>query len=250
MKALVAAAFALFFGQHSYAQVLEKSVDFTVSAATISDGTVQYALEWMTPSEFRKTNLLIADVPQVNELHPTTNQIVASKVAFIAKKSFDSLSYQKMNKPDYISEMLNSVAISQKNAPDFWLVTNKVVAYKIPFKVSFDFKFREVKANALDANLMKYLKDESSAIKSDGRERILLLDMTNFSELMYQNYSVVYMKEINANETLIVSGIIAGLDLKKANRYFQYPPLSTSKGVVIKNLKTQILQMVKIIQKD
>lgn len=249
MKPAFALLFAcLFSAQFAHAQVLESSVDFTIAPGTITDGTLQYALEWITPSEFRKKEFILMDIPKVNALHPSSNHMVVSKLAFVAKKSFDSLSYQKMNNSTYISQMLNSVEISQKAAPDLWSVTNKVVAYSIPFRVTFDFNFKEVKRENLNSALVQYLTDEASGFKTDKRERILLLDMTNFTELMYRNYSVVYMKEISPTETFIVSGVVAGFDLNKANRYFQYPPFSTAKGTVISNVKTQILHMVKKIQ--
>jgi hypothetical protein len=144
--------------------------------------------------------------------------------------------------------MLNSVAISKKNI-EAWRVTNKVRAYGIPFKVSFDLKLKEISSTALGVQLVNYLKDESSGVKGTGRERFMVLDMTNFSQLMYRNYSVVYAKEIGPNETMIVSGIVAAFDIDKANSLFNYPPFSTTKSTMMNNLHGQVLHMAESIQR-
>lgn len=249
MNALAALMFSLMLIcsplAHSYVE--EKNVDFKLSPALLHDGEIQIAFGWITPSEFRKKDLAVMDLQKVNESHPDNNQMIISKLAFITKQPFDSLSYTKMNSAKYITDMLNSVGITQK-AADTWYVTNKVRAYNIPFKVSFDFKFREVSANALNADVLRYVRDENSVFAGPGRERYLILDMTNFTQLMYRNYSIVYMKEVSASETLIYSGVIAGLDLKTANGFFNYPPLATTKGTMMGNLRTQIIHMARSIQ--
>lgn len=245
MKAV--ASLLLLFTLVAHAHVEEKNVDFTLSPAVINGGEIQIAFEWITPSEFRKKDLALMDIQKISTSHGENNQMIISKLAFTTKQSFDSLAYSKMNVAKYITDMLNSVAITKK-ASDSWYVTNKVRAYSIPFKVSFDFKFREVSADSLDANLLRYIRDENSAYHGAGRERFLILDMTNFTQLMYRNYSVVYMKELGPNETLIYSGVVAGLDLKTANSFFNYPPFATTKGTMMGNLRTQILHMAKSIQ--
>ena len=250
MKAisLLLFSFAILFHQPAFSQTEEKYIDFTMSPGVILSGDIQVALNWLTPNEYRKTQASLMDIPQINELHPNNNQMIVSKIALISKKSFDELSYNKMNNALFISEMLNSVGIRTMGA-DFWRVTNRVKAYSIPFKVSFDFKFKEVTEGTLGTEVSKYIKNEASGLKGTGRERYLTLDMTNFSQLMYQNYSIVYMKEISPKETIIIAGLIAGFDLRSGNTYFNFPPFSTTKSTMMGNLRSQILQMARSIQK-
>ena len=233
----------------AFAQTEERNVEFTVSPGVIQDGTVQVGFKWITPLDFRKKELSLMDSPRINALHPNNNQMIISKIAFIVKKPLASFSFEKMNNAAYISSMLNSVSIRKMTA-DTWSVTNKVKAYNIPFKVSFELKLKEVTASSLGTQLSNYFKDESAGFKGTGSEKFLILDMTNFSQLMYRNYSVVYAKEVSANETMIVAGIIAGFDINTANNLFNLPPFSTTKGTMMSNLRSQILQMARSLQKN
>jgi hypothetical protein len=250
MKAILVLVFSflVIFNQMAFSQTEERSVDFVVSPSVISYGAIQVAFEWLNPSDFNKTDLSLIDLAKVNALSPENNQLIASKIALISKKNFESFSAARMNNAAYISAMLSSVSISAKNA-ETWSVTNKVKAYSIPFKVSFDLKLKEVSPASLGTGVVNYLRGEAAAIKSSGKERFLILDMTNFSQLMYRNYSVIYIKEISPNETLIVSGIVAGFNLNAANSFFNYPPFSTTKGTMMNNLRSQILNMARMIQK-
>lgn len=249
MKALLLLfSLLLIYSKMASAQVsVENHVDFTVSPTLIEDGNIQIAYGWLGPSDFRKTKLLIADVYKINELHPNNNHMVVSKMAFISKKSYDRFSHANLNKADFIALMLDSVALKNKEF-DLWQVTNKVVAYRIPFRVTFDFRFKEVSELAFKSSLTEYFKDEASGFTGTGRERFLTLDMTNFTQLLYRNYAVVYLKELSATETLVVATVVAGFDLNNANSYFQYPPFSTTKATVMSNLKEQILRMIKTIR--
>lgn len=237
----------LFVSQAAHSYVEEKNVDFTLSPSVLNDGEIQIAFEWISPSEFAKKDLAIMDLQKIETSYGKNNQMIISKLAFITKQPFDELSHVKMNTAKYITDMLNSVTISKKSS-DTWYVTNKVKAYSIPFKVSFDFQFREIAQNKLDSKLVRFIQDENSAFSGPGRERFMILDMTNFSQLMYRNYSVVYMKEIGPNSTLIYSGVIAGFNLKEANGYFNYAPISSTKNTMMGNLRTQILHMARSIQ--
>jgi hypothetical protein len=152
-----------------------------------------------------------------------------------------------MNTEDYVYRMFNSVSVAKKG-PSSWAVTNKVKAYGLPFKVSFDLNFTEVKPSGLPASVVKYMEDEASAIPSKGRSRFLVLDLVNFSQLIYRNYSIVYMKELGPSETLVVTIVVAGVDVKKANSFFNFPPVSTTEKAMMKNLRTQILHMASEIQ--
>ena len=224
------------------AQVMESHVDYTVSPGTIQGGKIQYAHEWLEPHEFKNKELFAIDIVGVNKLHPDNIQLVAAKVAFVSKKSFDQLSHAQMNNADYISEMLDSVGIRGLTA-DTWRVTNKVKAYGLPFKVSFDFKFREVAASAL-GGAANYLRTEAAGMRGT-RERFLVLDMNNFSMLMYRNYSIVYIKEISPTQTMVVAGVIAGIDIDRAGKYFLFGGVEKT---MLGNLKTQIMNMVTNIQ--
>lgn len=241
------AFFASTFVQFSFAQVEEKTVDYTISPSVLVEGKIHVAYEWLKPIEFNKRNLSVIDTANVSSLHPGNNHLVGSKLAFISKRSFDELSYGQMNNAKFISKMLNSVAIKQKTA-DTWAVTNKVKAYGFPISVNFDLKFNELSASAVPASVARYLKDEGDAMAGTTRERFLVLDMTNFSQLMYRNYSYVYIKEIGPRETMIVAGIVAGFDLKAANSYFNFPPFSSTRGTMMSNMREQIIQMAKAIQ--
>lgn len=238
----------LIHSQLAQSQVEEKYVDFNVSPSIVEEGQIQIAFDWLSPSEFRKTNLSQIDLVKINTFKPDNNQIIAAKMIFLSKKSFEDLSQAKMNTAEYISYMLNSVGIKNKGE-DLWLVTNKVRAYSIPFKVSFDLKFKEVSGTTL-GTLTNYFKDEASAFKGTGKERYLILDMTNFSQLMYRNYSIVYVKELTNGQNLIVSGVVTGFDLRTANNFFNYPPFSTTEGTMMGNLRSQILHMVRSIQSN
>jgi hypothetical protein len=231
----------------SWSSVEERNADFTLSTRLLSEGEIQYALEWLSPDELINKELRVIDSEKIHNIKPRNNHLIISKIAFIAKKPFDTLSYSKMNNAAFISKMLSSVSIQEK-LDDLWRVTNKVKAYSIPFKVSFDLKLKEIHSNLLTNELTRYFRDEASAFKASSRERFIILDMTNFSQLMYRNYSVVFIKEISQNETLIVSGIVAGFDLNAANSYFNFPPFSSTKATMIGNLKTQILNMARSLQ--
>lgn len=249
MNAFAALLFSLMLisAPSAFAIPEEKNVEFTLSPALLHDGEIQIAFEWISPSEFRKKDLAMMDLQKINASHPNNNQMVIAKLAFITQQPYESLTYAKMNTAKYITDMLNSVAIRQK-ASDSWFVTNKVKAYNIPFRVHFDFKFREISAADLDASVVRFIRDENSAFAGPGREHFLILDMTNFSQLIYRNYSIVYVKELGPKETLIYSGAISGIDIKSANGYFNYPPFANTKNTMMGNLRTQITHMAKSIQ--
>ena len=63
--------------------------------------------------------------------------------------------------------------------------------------------------------------------------------------LMYRNYSIVYLKEISPNETMVVAGVIAGIDIDKARNYFLFGGVEKT---MLGNLKTQVMNMVRNIQ--
>lgn len=239
---------ALIFCQLVYSQVEENHVDFTVSPSIIQAGNIQVAYEWLKAHEFKNKDLSLTDLQKVSAINGGNNQLVAAKLAFISHQSFDELSYAKMNTSTYISNMLNSVSIKKKSA-DSWRVTNRVKAYGLPFRVSFDFKFREVSSSSLTPQIVRYFRDEAAGINSSGRERFLVLDMTNFSQLIYRNYSVVYIKEIGPDQTLLISTVMTAIDIKTANSYFNYPPISSTERTMMNNLKTQIMHMARKIQK-
>lgn len=245
-KALLLLVLSLIFSQLTFAQVKETHVDFTVSPSLISSGEIQVAYEWLRPSDLKTKELAVTDLHKVAALHPQKNHIVASKVAFVSRCSFDELNYASMAKSNFISRMLNAVSISQKS-PELWNITNRVKAYKIPLKVSFDFRFKEVSAASI-GSAADYLRDEGAGLTGKGRESFMILDMTNFSQLMYRNYSIVYMKEISEKETLVISTVVAGFNKEMADNFFNLPPFSTTKKTMMDNFETQIMQIVREIQ--
>ena len=228
--------------------VEEKYVDFLLSPATLQGGDIHVGYEWLKPNEFIKRNVSIMDRVKIASSNPSSNQIIASKIGFVSKRKFDDLSSAVMNQSSFIANMLNSVSV-KKLSGGSWRVTNKVKAYGLPFNVGFDLKLTEASVGTLSANQLSFLRDEASVLKSSGRERILIVDMTNFSQLMYRNYSIVYMKEIGPSETLIVSALIASFDINMANTLFNFQPFSTARSTMMGNLKEQIMQMAKSIQK-
>jgi hypothetical protein len=236
----------LLFSLSAFSQVEESHVDYDLNPAVLLNGDIQVAYEWMGPSELSRRQLRVIDLAKVAGMHPGNNQLVVSKVALVSKQKFSQLSYEKMNMPDYITEMLDSVGISKK-ASDYWYVTNKVKAYGLPFKVGFYFRFKDA-SNSLPSAVMNYFKRETQSFAGTGNERFLTLDMSHFTQLMYRNYSVVYMKELSNGQTLIVSGLIAGIDLNKADSYFNYPPVSRTENTMMGNLEKQILHMARKIQ--
>lgn len=249
MKALLLLLSLLFvFSEMSHAQMIEeKQIDFTISPAIIHEGNSQVAFSWLAPHEFRTTNLSVTDVPKISEMFPGKMHIVASKMAFISKRPYEQLAHSALNNAEFISLMLDSVSIKNKEA-DLWNVTNRVVVYRIPFRVSFDFRFKEVSAQKLGSAAETFMKDEAAGFKGTGKDRFLTLDMTNFSQLLFRNYALVYLKELSDKETLVVATVVTGFDLQSANSYFQHPPFSTTKGQVLPNLREQILRMIKVIK--
>jgi hypothetical protein len=249
-KAVILFILTFLFSQLSFAQssatMEESHVDYTISPAMISSGNVQVAYEWLEPSEFKHKEIVVTDLHKVSALHPGKNHMVASKIAFVSRRSFDELNYASMAKTSFISRMLNSVAISQKSI-ELWHVTNRVKAYNIPFKVSFDFRFKEVSPSSIGA-AANYLRHEGAGVQAKGRERFMILDMSNFSQLMYRNYSLVYMKEISDKETLVISTVVAGFNKEMADRFFNLPPISTTRKTMMDNFETQIMQIVREIQ--
>jgi hypothetical protein len=245
-KSVLLFILTLIFSHLTFAQVEESHVDFTVSPSLISSGEIQVAYEWLEPSELKNKDVAVTDLHKVAALHPGKNHMVASKIAFISRRSFDELNYASMAKSSFISRMLNAVSISQKSS-ELWNVTNRVKAYKIPFKVSFDFRFKEASAASI-GSAANYLKDEGAGLAGKGRERFMILDMTNFSQLMYRNYTIVYMKEISEKETLVVSTVVAGFNKNMADTFFNLPPFSTTKKTMMDNFETQIMQIVREIQ--
>lgn len=240
-QVVTALSLTLLLTVSTFAQSEESHVDFTIRPSAMMAGDIQVAYEWLEPSEFKNKELAVTDLMKVSSMYPEKNHTVAAKIAFMSKRSFDTLSYAQMNSNDFISRMLNSVATRQKG-PDLWQVTNKVKAYKIPFKITFDFRFKEVTAASLGA-AATYLRDEAAGV-AGGRERFMVLDMSNFSQLMYRNYSLVYMKEIGKNETLVVSTVVAGFNKNMADNFFNLPPLSTTKKTMMGNFRSQIMQIV------
>jgi hypothetical protein len=69
--------------------------------------------------------------------------------------------------------------------------------------------------------------------------------MSEFSLLMYRNYAVIYMRELPEQETLIVGGILAAIDINRAETFFPLGPRKT----MMNNLKTQVMSMVRNLQK-
>jgi len=242
----IAITLLCFFQFLAFAQVEENNVEFTISPSILLAGKIQVAYEWLNPNDFSKKEFSILDTIKVSGMNPDNNQLAISKLAFISKRNFDSLSLSVMNNSAFISKMLNSVSISPKSS-DTWRVTNRVKAYGLPFKVSFDFKINEIPLTSVPG-VARFLRDEGAAIIGKGRERVLLLDMSNFSQLMYRNISYVYMKEIFNNQTLIVAGVIGGANISTANLIFDYPPFSETEATMINNFRTQIMGMVKNIQ--
>jgi hypothetical protein len=228
------------------AQVEESHVDFTLAPALLESGKVQVAYEWLEPAELKTKEMAITDVPKVASLHPDKNHTVAAKLAFVANRSFEELSHSAMNTKGFISKMLHAVTISQKT-DDTWAVSNRVKAYSIPFRISFDFRFRETNAASI-STAANYLKEEAASVAGKGRERFMILDMTNFSQLMYRNYSIVYMKELGPKKTLVVSTVVAGFNKNMADKIFNLPPINTTEKTMMANFRMQIMHMVREIQ--
>jgi hypothetical protein len=240
--------FAFLFSSLVFSQIEESYVDFTLSPARLQNREIQVAYEWLEPSEFKTKEMAVTDLIKIASLHQEKNHMVAAKVAFIANRSFDNLSHASLNTKSFISKMLNATAIQPK-APETWIITNKVKAYGLPFKITFDLRFREVSSSAI-GTAGGYFKDEASGISGNSRERFMVLDMSNFSQLMYRNYSIVYMKELNHKETLIVATVIAGFNKDMADKLFDHPPINHTRKTMMNNFRSQIMQMVREIQNN
>lgn len=247
LKLLSILSLLFLLAQFAFSQTGESGTDFSLNQALVLNHDIQVAYEWLSPEEFRSSSLSSTDIKKVASLHPSNNQIVASKIAFISPFSFDKLSRKALNNANTISRMLNSVGISVKDK-DTWFVTNKVRAYGLPFHVTFDFSLMEPEAKTLPEKAVRFFQEATEGMKGTGRERFLSLDMKNFSQLMYRNTSLVYMKELVGGETLVVATVLSAIDLSRANRYFQYPPFSRTESTMIGNLRGQILHMAQELQ--
>lgn len=219
----------------------ETYVDFRVDASVLERGEDQVAFEWQSPDQFRATRMAVTDLVKVNKSNPENLHMVNSKIAMISSRPFSDFSVNSFSTPNMVKDMLRSVSVTP-NGSNIYSVTNKVKAYGLPFKVSFNLALKEIKP---DAAVVKYFRDQASQFEGTGRESFVSLDMTNFSQLMYRNYSIVYAKELKNGRTLIVASIVSGFNLKKANSFFNYPPISNTDSTMVGNIRSQTLHMLK-----
>lgn len=237
----------VFFSLLSFAEVEENYLDFQISPAIVLDYETQANYSWLKPSELSNYKLSVIDLQKVASLHPGKNHLVASKLAFKSKKSFDELSHAKLNNATFISKMFSNASV-KPNGTNLWKVGTKVTAYSIPFSVSFNLNFKETTLQSLNSSLRTFLKDELSPFDSTGRERVLILDMDEFSQLLYQTYAIVYIKELTNKQTVILAGVVSGFNKSSADSYFNFPPLNSTKGTVMSNMKSLIRQMITTIK--
>jgi hypothetical protein len=231
----------------AFAQVEEELVDFRISPKILQAGQIHVGFEWLTAPEFRTRQLAVMDRPRISQMNPHNLQLVASKVALISQQSFDELTYERMNQADYIQDMLGAIAIDPLTA-NTWYLTNRVKAYKLPFRLGYELQALEVSPEELPRELTTWLRREGAEFAGTGRERFISLDMSRFTQLIYRNYSVIYIKELPNGKPLIISGVIAGININRANFFFNYPPLSRTENKMMNNMREQVLQMAFKIQ--
>ncbi len=219
----------------------EKDVDFRVDQTLLERGEDQIAIEWQSPDQFRSTEISITDLVRVNKLNPSKLQMINAKTAMISNRPMNDFSVKNLATAKMVKDMLRSVSTTQKSSNVFD-VTNKVKAYGLPFKVSFTLELKETTPSAA---VRSYFTSQAAGFAGTGRESFMTLNMTNFSQLMYQNYSVIYTKELANGKTLIIATIMAGFDLPKANSYFNYPPFARTDNTMIGNFRSQTEHMLK-----
>lgn len=240
LKHLFLTALAL-ISLHSYSQEEEASIDFRVDSAALERGEDQMSFEWQSVDQFRSTQVAVTDLVKVNLLQPENIQMVNAKVAMLSAKPFSYFVLKNLATVEMVQNLLESQAVSVKGANAF-AVTNKVKAYGLPFKVNFDLLMKEI---APDTAVKNYFKSQGAAFEGTGKEVFLSLDMTNFSQLIYRNYSVIYAKELKNGKTLLIATVICGINIDKANTYFNYPPISRTDRRMVGNIRTQTLHMMK-----
>jgi hypothetical protein len=234
---------SIFLSSAAGAQVEEPSVDFAVNPTVLRQGKVHVAFEWLTPESFRQKSLSVIDVPKINSRNAGNQKLTASKVAFISNRSFDDLSYDVLNQASFIKDMFGAIAIDQLSA-DSWRLTNRVNAYRVNFRLGFNLRIQEASERTLPAGLVRFLRNEARGIPSQGRERFILIDMDSFSQLIYRNYSIIYMRELSDGKVVIVGGVVAGVNANRANFYF---PFGTE-AKMVNEMRTQVLLMARKIK--
>ncbi|MFY7993259.1 MAG: hypothetical protein ACOVP4_08220 [Bacteriovoracaceae bacterium] len=227
-------ALSSFAGEEAY-------LDFRVDASALERGQDQMSFEWQGPDQFRSTQMAVTDLVNINKSHPENLHMVNSKIAMISSRPLNDFAVESISTQKMVKDLLRSVSVIPKGG-HVYDVTNKVKAYGISFKVSFKLAIKEVKPNA---HIAKYFRDQASLFEGTGNERFVSLDMTNFSQLMYRNYSIIYAKELKDGRTLIVASTVSGFNLKKANSYFNYPPISRTDSTMVGNIRSQTLHMLK-----
>jgi hypothetical protein len=232
---------------NTYAQVEETTVSFKVSPKIIATGEIQMAFAWLNAGEFAQLDMAVMDQPGIHLMHPHNLKMVVSKLAFLTTQTFEDLAYANLNQADYIQDMLGALVIDQLSS-DSWYLTNRVKAYKLPFRLGYELQTREVEATRLRKELVQYFRKEAADFPGTGRERFISLDMHQFTQLIYRNYSVCYMKELRDGRMLIISGVIAGININRANFFFNYPPFSRTETKMLGNMREQVLVMARKIQ--
>ncbi len=237
-KLLALLAFS-FFALQSIAGE-ESNIDFRVDSALL-EREDQVAFEWQTPTQFRATKVLVTDHVKLNKFQPDNLHMVNSKIAMISNRPYTDFSLKKLSTPAMVKDMLRSSEVIALGNHKY-KVANKVKAYGLNFTIKFHLAVKEIQPDAATA---KYFRDQAVQFEGTGKEVFATLNMTDFSQIMYQNYSVVYAKELTDGRTLLLATVMTGFNKDKADSYFNYPPISRTENTMMSNLKSQTLHMLK-----
>jgi hypothetical protein len=237
---------SLFFSLSIYAQVYESNVDYSISSALLESGEVHFGYEWLSPAQFKTKDISKTDLRGLSKITAPFNHIIAAKIGFISDRSFQELSLKKMNEPAFIKKMLRATSVTAKDSGK-WEITNKVKAYGFYFKVDFSLKLTEANSSEL-REIAGFMRSEANKFINSGRERFILVEMTDFDQLLYGNFGVVYMREISPDKTLIIATIISAFNQNKANRFFQFPPFSYAYNTITNNFKSLTMGMIEEIK--
>lgn len=218
----------------------ESDVDFRIDSAVLEREN-QLAFEWQSPDQFRATRMSVTDHVKLNKMSPESLYMVNSKIAMISNRPLEDFKIKKLSTAQTVKNMLRSTSVVAQGNNNY-RVANKVKAYGLPFTVKFNLAIREIQPDAATA---KYFRDEAIQFEGSGREVFATLDMTDFSQIMYRNYSAIYVKELKDGRTLLIATIMAGFNVEKANSYFNFPPISRTENTMVGNLRSQTLHMMK-----
>jgi hypothetical protein len=235
-----------FFVFNLYAQDLkrEANTNYKVQADWIERGRLQYGTEWLTPTRFSTHPLIVMDYLSQSKEFPGRNQVVLSSISFVTATSFDRLSKEALNKADIVKKMFDANSVTPTGGS--FLLNTTVKAYGFPIGVDFVLTLKKVEETQLSKTSHSFIKSKLSHLSATGRNRILIIEMNQFSQLIYKNTGIVYMQELTNGHVALHAIGVSTINIQKANLFF---PFGMAQSQMINNIEEQIIHMAREIQK-